>query len=248
MKTAKVLVSVLVGGIPLSACISPRAVRNQVAVQPEVIQSANRFRKEYVLAPGDQIEIVVRRMPEISRSVPIRPDGFISLPLFERVPAAGLTPEELDARLTELFSTRLVKPEVTVIAAQVRAPVVYVTGDVNNPTTIPLANAPTAMQAIASAGGLRRSAAARDVSIIRLSEDGYVRAIPVNAPVGGQPGPYMSLRGALLEADDIVFVPESGRSQVTRFIDDIVSRPLGAFNQALGLYVNFKLIQLLIPD
>lgn len=227
----------------LPACVSPRTVKSQVPVEPQIVQSAIRFHKEYVLAPGDQVEVVVRQVPEVSRAVTIRPDGYISLPLLDDVSAAGLTPPALDEKLTVLLSARLVEPEVTVIASQVRQPVVYVTGDVNAPAAVPLRDAPTAMQAVAFAGGLRRSAAARDIAIIRLTEDGYIQAIPISVEANGQPGPYMALRSALLQADDIVFVPESGRSQLTRFLDDLVIRPVNAINGLLAIYVNFRFIQ-----
>lgn len=229
----------------LSACVSPRASAPRVPVKPEVIQSAVRFRKEYILASGDQIEVIVRRVPEVSHSVVVRPDGNISLPLLQDVAVAGLTPRELNEKLTNLFSARLTNPEVTVIPTQVRQAMVYVVGDLFSSagTAVPLRDAPTAAQAIALASGLRRSAAARDIAIIRLTDDGFLRAFPVAEGVGGQPGPYMAMRTALLQPDDIVFVPESGRSQFGRLLDDYVNRPLQGINGALSIYTNFKLIQ-----
>jgi hypothetical protein len=53
----------------------------------------------------------------------------------------------------------------------------------------------------------------------------------------------MALRGAQLQSDDIIFVPENGRSQVTRFLDDFISRPLVAVNSIVGTVVNFRLIE-----
>jgi polysaccharide export outer membrane protein len=228
------------------SCVSPRAHVSQVPVKPEVIQSSMRFRKEYVLAPGDQMEVVVRRVPEVSHSVIIRPDGNISLPLLQDVAAAGLTPRELNEKLTNLFSQRLTNPEVNVIPFQVRQSMVYVVGDIaaSSGTAVPFRDAPTAAQAIALASGLRRSAAARDVAIIRLSEDGYLRAIRVSSGIDGQPGPFMSMRTALLQPDDIIFVPENGRSQVGRFLEDFVNKPLQGLNGALGIYTNYKFIEL----
>ena len=230
-----------------AACVSPRAKVAQVKVQPEVFQSSIRFKKEYVLAPGDQIEVLVRRVPEVSHTVVIRPDGNISLPLLQDVAAAGLTTQELNDKVTALFAKRLTNPEVSVIPVLVRQAMVYVVGEINTGagTAVPFRDAPTAMQAIALATGLRRSAAAKDIAILRLSEDGYLRAIMINsdAGAGGQPGPYMAMRAAVLQPDDVIFVPESNRSQFGRFLDDFVSRPLGGINSALAVYTNFKLIQ-----
>src|SRR5579864_9003013 len=228
--------------VSLGACASARTSKPEIPVEPQVVQATVRFHKEYVLAPGDKIEVVVQRSPEVSRSVTIRPDGHISLPLLQDVPAAGLTVPELDSQLTELFSKRFTASEVKVIANTVRQPMVYVIGDVTTPTPVPLRDAPTAMQAITHAGGFRRSASMRDIAIIRLAEDGILRAmlVPVSSP--GQPGPYMALRVAPLQPDDLIFVPESGRSQMTRFIDDFVNRPLTGINSLFFTYVNFRLV------
>lgn len=246
----------LMAALSLEACVSPVAhitnapvqpqiVQSKLPVPPEVIQSSMRFQKEYVLTPGDQLEVIVNRVPEVSHVAVVRPDGYISLPLVQDVKAAGLTPRELSAQLTTLFARRLTNPEVNVIPSQVRPSMVYVVGDINTGSgvAVPLRDAPTAMQAVAMASGLRRSAAARDIAIIRLDDDGYLQAIRVGKGVGGQPGPYMAMRSALLRPDDIVFVPENERSQVARFLDDFVNRPVQGINELFGIYTNFRLIQ-----
>ena len=244
-KTVALKVSLLsLGLLALVGCAASRAQFVNVPAPPEVVSSQARFRKEYLLTPGDEVEVVVWRVPEVSRTVTIRPDGYISLPVLNDVKAAGSTPGELSTRLGALFSTRLRSPEVTVIANQVRQQQVYVEGDVNTPVVVPLRNAATAMQAIAFAGGFKRSAANRDIAIIRLTDDGILQAIPVGVHVGGQPGPYMALQTTLLQADDIIFVPESGRSQFSRFIDDFITRPVGGINQLMGTYFNYKIVQI----
>jgi polysaccharide export outer membrane protein len=229
----------------LSGCISSRPFLNQIQASPEALQSASRFKKEYVWVPGDQVEVFVRRVPEVSRVVVVRPDGFITLPLVDDVRAAGLTPAELKESLTTLFAQRLAEPEVSVIAINVPPPVVYVMGEVGNALAVPLRSAPTAIEAITFAGGFRRSAKPEDTSVIRLEGDGFVRAIPVSNTAGGQPGPIIGLQGMVLQPGDIVFVPEGGRSQVTRFLDDLVNRPLSSIASALGVYLNFRLVRII---
>lgn len=217
----------------------------EISAPQEVTQSSLQFHKEYVFAAGDSMEIVVRRAPEVSRVVSIRPDGYISLPLLQDIQAAGLTPSELAAKLTRLFSARLFEPEVYVLPTQVRQAMVYVTGELQ-PTSgvaIPFRDAPTAAQAIALAGGFRRSASMRHVTLIRLSADGHLQALPLESSTGGTSGIYMALRATLLQPDDIVFVPESARSQVERFIDDFINRPATAVNMVVGSYANFKLVE-----
>ena len=237
--------ALLCAPVLLAGCVSARPSVSQIEVPKEVVASERRFHKEYVWSPGDQLEVVVRDAPEVSRTVVVRPDGFISLPLIDDVQAAGLTPMELKDSLTRKFSERLVNPEVSVIAVQVPPPMVYVLGEVTNNAALPLRNAPTAAQAITMAGGLRKSAKASKAVIIRLGEDGYLRAIPVNTSVGGQPGSIFGLRTTLLKADDIVFVPENGRSQVARFLDEIVNRPLQTLTGIIGVYFQFRLIEVI---
>lgn len=227
------------------ACAGARSPETPVQVEPRVVQSTSRFKKEYVLVPGDQVEVSVWRVPEMTRTVTLRPDGFISLPLVDDVKAAGLTPAELDRELTALLAARLVNPEVTVIAEQVRQPVVYVVGDVGRPSAVLLRDAATAVQAVTFAGGLSRSASSRDIAIIRLNEEGYLQAIALSVELDGQPGPYVALASFPLHADDIIFVPESGRSRVARFLDDFVTRPLLGVSALTSVVVNFRFLEVL---
>lgn len=154
---------------------------------------------------------------------------MISLPMLQDVPAAGLTARELAEDLRSRFSRRLLNPEVAVIPLQVRQPTVFVLGDVKVPAAVPYRSAQTALQAIGMAGGFQRSGAEADVTIIRLSRDGHLEAIPVDVAADGQPGPYLSLARVVLQPDDVIFVPEHGRSQVVRFIDDLIMRPAQLF-------------------
>jgi len=211
----------------------------------QILTSKAQYRKEYVYAPGDQIQVVVRRAPEASATVVIRPDGFISLPLLDEVPAAGLTTPELTAKISALLAPRLQDPEVHVIAVQTRPPSVYVIGEVGIPSSIPLRSVRTAMQAIGTAGGFRRSAAMTKVIIIRLAEDGHLQAIPVKVPGKGQTGPVLALGDAALQADDLIFVPESGRSAFTRFLDDFINKPLTGITSLVATYLDFRLISLI---
>ena len=211
----------------LAGCTANYAEPPRRSVPPEVLQSSLKFQKEYLLAVGDQLEVVVWRVPEASRVVVVRSDGNISLPLVQDVQALGLSPRELAAKITEGLSGRLLSPQVSVLPQNVRQPMVYVLGDVNTPAAYPLRGATSALQALALAGGVRRSGSEQDVSLIRLAADGHLQAIPLTTHnLEGQPAPYMNLAGMVLQPDDIVFVPEGGRSQVSRFLDDIVLKPL----------------------
>lgn len=221
----------------LSGCSSMQSrFDHTVAVPPEVMRSSVRFQKEYLLVEGDQIEVSVWRSPEVSRTVTIRPDGNISLPLVQELKAAGLSPRELATQLRTVFSARLINPEVNVIPMTVRQPMVYVLGDAKSPGSFPLRSASTVAQAIALAGGVLRSANEDNISVIRLSADGHLEATRLtgaNSMYG--PSPYMTMAATQLKADDIVFVPESGRSEVTRTVNDLLA--------PFTIYLNFKLLE-----
>jgi hypothetical protein len=73
---------------------------------------------------------------------------------------------------------------------------------------------------------VRRSGAEHEVSVVRLSAEGYLQALPVSTSSDGQLAPYLTLAAMPLQSDDIVFVPEGRRSQVMRFMDDFVLKPL----------------------
>lgn len=223
-------------GALLAGCPTLQSDVKQVPVSPDVIRSSVRFQKEYLLFAGDQVEVSVWRNPDVSRTVIVQPDGYISIPLVQNVKAAGLTPRELAENIRVALAKRLVRPEVTVIPITVRQPTVYVLGEVRSPGAFPLRTAVTAAQAIAAAGGSLHSSADGDVTLIRLSDNGYLEAIFLkNDSFLSQPGPFLFLGATQLKADDIVFVPESGRSQVRRLLNELL--------QPLQIYLDYRILR-----
>ncbi|MFQ3250235.1 MAG: polysaccharide export outer membrane protein [Glaciecola sp.] len=225
-----------------AGCTTSPTTEDEIALPKEVYQAKGKFKKEYIIAPGDSIEISVWRVPEVSRVVIVRPDGFISLPTVRQVQASGKSFTELEDELTLRFSERLNDPNVTAIAVKVRENMVFVVGDVNMPRAIPLHEARTVMEAVTFAGGAKRSGQVDNVSIIRLGEDGIMRAIPIVTSDDGQPSPYLAMSVAQLQPDDIIFVPETGRSEVLRFLDDFVGRPLQYVNILGNTVLSYRII------
>ncbi|HEX4780913.1 MAG TPA: polysaccharide biosynthesis/export family protein [Usitatibacter sp.] len=220
----------------LADCAAPYGETHKVQAPPEVIRSSVRFQKEYLLFPGDQVEVAVWHNTDVSRTVTIRPDGYITLPLLQEVQAAGLTPKELAQSITKAYSARLLNPEVTVLPMQVRQPTVYVLGDVKNPGGFPARNAVTAAQAIALAGGSLRSGGESDATLIRLADDGYLDATVIGGRFSvSQVGPYESLAMVMLKPDDIIFIPETGRAQALRLLSDLLV--------PYTIYLNYRLIE-----
>lgn len=232
-------VAVLLGG-----CQTPVSAPISVDAEPQAIRSLERYRAQYVLSAGDALEVVVDRLPEISRSVVIRPDGAVSYPKIEGdVTLQGLTipqaQELLEARLAE----RLLDPEVTIIVQNPPPPQVFVAGEVGATTPVPLRNAPTVAAAVAQSGGLLRSAAPRNVVLIRLEETGQLSAYPIDPAGRGPAGMMLALQNIATRPGDLIIVQESNRSQFTRFVNDFINTPLGAFNQLLSPYIQLELLR-----
>jgi len=121
----------------------------------------------YVIGADDVLDISVWKEPDISRRVPVRPDGKISLPLLNDVQAAGLTPMQLQAQLTEKFRKFLTEPQITVIVMTINSRRVYVMGEVMRPGPLPLTANMTVLQAITTAGGLGQFANGSKIRILR---------------------------------------------------------------------------------
>ena len=231
----------------VTACMVAGCARQvkMIDVKPEVAMATKRYRKEYIMAPGDEIDVVVLKHAEVSRPCVIRSDGYISLPMLDDVKAAGLSPTQLDERLTELFSARLTDPEVTVIATQVRPPMVFVAGEVGATTVVLLRDAPTAAEAVLRAGGFTNWAKAKSVLIIRLRDDNRLIAMHVDMRgLRGQEAPYMALRCMPLQADDIVFVPKTRIYQVSLFVEQHINTILTGVNSVLNTWNQVQFTEL----
>jgi polysaccharide biosynthesis/export protein len=121
----------------------------------------------YVIGPQDVLDISVWKEPEVSRSVPVRPDGKISLPLLNDVQAVGLTPSQLITQITTGLSKFMTNPEVTVIVTQINSRHVYILGEVNRPGGYDLLPDMTVLQAISNAGGLTQFANGKRIYVLR---------------------------------------------------------------------------------
>ena len=135
----------------------PKAVAAPLVVLPA----------DYVIGADDVLAIVFRREKDMSAEVAVRPDGKITLPLLNDVVAAGLTPDQLRARITDEAKRIVEEPSVTVIVKAVNSRKVFITGEVGKPGAYPLGDRMTVMQLISMAGGVSEYARKKDIVIIR---------------------------------------------------------------------------------
>jgi len=133
----------------------------------------------YVIGPEDNLIVSVWREPEISRSVPVRPDGKISLALLNDVQAAGLTPMQLGSAIAEKLQKFISEPQVTVIVASINSQRIFVVGEVGRTGTYTLLPNMTVMDALSSAGGFTPFAKRTKIYILR-KENGKLSSIPFN--------------------------------------------------------------------
>jgi len=121
----------------------------------------------YVIGPQDVLDVSVWKEPGVSRVVPVRPDGKISLPLLNDVQAAGLSPSQLSAELTERLKKYIETPQVTVIVTQINSQRVYIAGQVARPGAYPLLPGMTFLQALSTAGGFGQFANQKKILLLR---------------------------------------------------------------------------------
>jgi polysaccharide export outer membrane protein len=124
----------------------------------------------YVIGAQDVLDINVWKEPDVSRVVPVRPDGKISLPLLNDVQAAGLTPDQLAAKVTEDLKKYVTSPQVTVIVTAINSQRVYILGEVTRPGAFPLLPGMTVLQALSSAGGFTQFAKVKSIFVRRLQD------------------------------------------------------------------------------
>jgi polysaccharide export outer membrane protein len=134
---------------------------------------------DYKIGPQDVLTINVWKEPDVSREVPVRPDGKISLPLLNDVEAAGLTPMQLANSLTESLKKFISSPQVTVIVKEINSRRVYVIGEVVRAGTFPLLPRMTVLQVVSGCGGFTQFANPKKIYVLR-SKDGKQTKIPFN--------------------------------------------------------------------
>jgi polysaccharide export outer membrane protein len=176
----------------------PAVDESKLSVAPATTDPA------YIIGPEDVIDINVWKEPDMTRLVPVRPDGKISLPLINDVQAAGSTPQQLAATVTEKLRKFLTEPQVTVIVTAINSQRVFVVGEVLRAGAFPLIPGMTVLQALASAGGFTTFADVKKIHVMRLA-NGKHTELPFNyREVLKGDNPDQNIK---LEPGDTVVVP-----------------------------------------
>ncbi len=155
-----------VSGVPPASAQIPGAQPTTTAQPPSTATPAG-----YTIGTDDVLTIVFWKEPDLSGDAVVRPDGRISLPLINDIPAAGLTPNQLRAELERAAARFVREPNVTVVVKQINSLKVFITGLVARPGGYPITARMTVLQLIALAGGLQEYADREHIVVLRVEED-----------------------------------------------------------------------------
>ncbi len=153
---------------------SQNAAKAGKAPSPEVQGSGPQVPAEYVIGPDDTLHISVWKEPDLTATLPVRPDGKISLPLLNDVPAAGLTPMQLKDSITEKLKKYIADPRVTVVVTAMNSRRFFVTGEVVHSGPMPLLPNMTVLQAL-SAAGFNQFANVKGIYLLRTENGRQVK-------------------------------------------------------------------------
>jgi len=187
----------------LMFCVAPWAALAQGGHGEEANKGVSDS-PAYVIQPNDLLEIVVWGEPDISRTVLVRPDGRISLPLVQDIQASELTPVQLKEHMENRLKEYVDSPNVTVIIQAIQSYKVYVIGKIQNPGGIVVEKPITVLQALSLAGGFQEYADESGIHIVRTFGDQH-RVFDFNYKdvIKGK----KAEQNILLRSGDVVVVP-----------------------------------------
>jgi len=192
------------GQAPPQAAQEAAVKKNNPKGMTAEVSPASQADAEYKIGPQDVLRIDVWKEAEISRTLPVRPDGKISLPLLNDVQATGLTAMQLATVISEGLKKYITNPQVTVSVTEINSRRIYVTGEVLKPGTFSLLPNMTVLQALSSSGGFSQFARVKNIYVLR-KEGGKDVKHPFNYKevVSGK-SPEQNI---LLEPGDVIVVP-----------------------------------------
>jgi polysaccharide biosynthesis/export protein len=152
----------------------------QPSADPNPTKVSKPHDDTFVIGNDDVLAINVWKEPDVSRSIPVRSDGKISLPLVGEVQATGRTPLKLEEDIAGRLKGFISEPEVTVIVQQINSQKFNILGMVSRPGSYAITNSATVLDAIALAGGFRDFAKQKNIYILRQNLDGSQTRLPFN--------------------------------------------------------------------
>lgn len=201
-KTAALRLVAIASGLVLSGCAAMPPEAPQIA-QPAEVQY------DYLLGAGDTISVNVWRNPEVSQTIPVRPDGKITMPLIQDLPASGKTATQLAKDIEEILGKYIQQPVVTVTVTNFVGPYseqIRVVGQAAKPQALPYRKGMSLMDVLIAVGGLAEFAAGNNATITR-NVDGKQQQIPVRLNDLIKRGDVSA--NVAVRPGDVLIIPES---------------------------------------
>ncbi|MDA8708516.1 polysaccharide export protein [Hellea sp.] len=177
------------------------------------------YEPQYTLHPGDQLDIVVSSAPELSRTLTVGPDGRVVMPMSRPILAAGRTFQQVQGELSAELGKQLRDPTLAVTPRAYSPEQIYVGGQVGQPGTYTLPGRIGALEALIMAGGLRPTARARKVAVLRRAPNGGMMMRTVNIRNG-----LLNIReyddNMQLRRGDIIFAPQSNIAEIGTWVQN----------------------------
>jgi polysaccharide export outer membrane protein len=193
-------------------------------LEPAAYEAQRDTAEAYRFFPGDEIEVLVRSAPELSRTVRVAPDGRIGLPMIAPVMAAERNQAELAASVSAAYATVLRDPQVDVMARNFGSQQIFVAGEVRTPGVLEVSAPIDALQAVTRAGGFLTSAHVQEVYVLRRTPGAGTQLFQIDLSADAV---RQGLGGAgALQRFDVVYVPRSPIAEVGLFMQQYVREAL----------------------
>jgi polysaccharide biosynthesis/export protein len=181
-KVTKLACLALAGFIPIGMWAQDAAGADKAPKAlppPEAQSSGSGVPADYIIGADDTLHITVWKEPDMSVSLPVRPDGKISIPLLDDVQAAGMTPMQLGTSITNKLKKYIADPRVTVVVTAMNSQRIYVLGEVVHSGPMALLPHMTVLQALSSAG-FTQFANLKAIYLLRVQDGGQQIKLPFN--------------------------------------------------------------------
>lgn len=227
---------IVLGGI-VSSCSQTKTAVKSAATEDIAADHAGQkgVVSEFIVGPGDELEITVFRHNDLNRKVRIPPDGVIFLPLIGEIPTKGVSIRQMRNQITEGYSRYLYNPQVSVEIIANRYQKVFVLGEVKNPGIFLIDTPISVLEAVSRAGGFTVDARQNSILLIRGEMDKPdlfrldLKKALKNADLSQNP---------TLQRGDVVYVPATYIANVARYFQNIeaIIRPVVLLEQGIALY------------
>lgn len=197
--------AILALGVVATAAQTPRPTTRPAKESAHTGPNKAKTDADYVIGIGDVVAINVWKDADLSRTMPVRPDGRISLPVIGEVEVSGVTTKQLQKRIVAKLEPYVRNPQVNVIVEEIRSRTFNVLGKVAKPGSFDLVKPTTVLDALALAGGFQEYARVTHIHVLRPLPNGgqHILAFNYKAVVKGK----KPAENVLLQPGDTIVVP-----------------------------------------